>query len=139
MRRSGQYLEFLRAVPMFSACSQKELAALARSGTIADVADGSVLCREGRPGREFFVIIDGKATVTRGGRNLATLGSGDFFGELALLDNTQRDATVTATGPLSVFVMTASEFNAVLKSSPSVTRKLLVGMARRLHELDRRT
>ena len=138
MRRSNAYIEHLRAVPMFGACSQKELATLARSGTASDVAPGTELCREGAVGREFIVIIDGKAVVSRGGQEVATLGPGDFFGELSLLDHTPRDATVTASTPMTIFVMTPSEFAAVLETAPSVTRKLLVGMARRLHELDRR-
>jgi CRP-like cAMP-binding protein len=138
MRRSNAYLEHLRAVPMFAACSQKELATLGRSGTVSDVESGTELCREGAIGREFMVIVDGKAVVSRNGHEVATLGPGDFFGELSLLDNTPRDATVTASTPMTVFVMTPAEFGGVLTTAPSVTRKLLIGMARRLHELDRR-
>lgn len=138
MRRSSAYIDHLRAVPMFAACSQNELRILARSGTMAEVAEGTLLCREGETGREFVVVVDGKAIVTRAGREVAILGPGDFFGELSLLDKTARDATVAAATPMSLFVMTPAEFSTVLVSSPSVTRKLLVGMARRLHELDRR-
>lgn len=138
MRGRSRYVDHLRVVPMFSACSQKELAAIARSGTFSDVAEGTVLCQEGRLAREFFVIGEGKAAVSRGDREVAILGPGDYFGELALLDSSPRDATVTATTPMVVFVMTAPEFNGLLSTAPSMTRKLLTGMARRLHELDRR-
>ena len=138
MRGRNAYVDHLRAVPMFSACSQKELGAIARSGTFVDVAEGAALCREGELAREFFVIGEGKATVSRNGREVATLGPGDFFGELSLLDRTPRDATVTAASSMVVFVMTAPEFGGLLASAPTVTHKVLVGMARRLHELDRR-
>ena len=97
-----------------------------------DVPAGSVLCREGERGREFFVIIEGEAEVTRGGKHLATIGSGEFFGEIALLERVVRTATVMATTPLSFFVINDSAFDSVLATDPSIERKLLRTLARRL-------
>jgi CRP-like cAMP-binding protein len=122
---------------MFQACSQRELAAIDRAGSISDIADATVLCEEGARGDEFFVIVEGKAQVSRSGQALTTLGPGDFFGELALLDgNNRRDATVAAEGPLQVFVVGRREFTALLQSAPALMLNLLKGMARRLHEVD---
>jgi CRP-like cAMP-binding protein len=137
MRRRNDHLQQLARIPMFQACSQRELAAIDRAGSLAEIADGTTLCEEGTRGDEFFVIVDGAARVTRGGQPLTTLGPGDFFGELALLDsNDRRDATVVAVGPTQVFVVGRREFSALLESAPALTLKLLRGMARRLHEVD---
>lgn len=89
-----------------------------------------------RNGSEFYVIVDGKATLTRGGREVAVLGPGNYFGELALLDGQKRDATVTTSTPADVLVVGVREFVSLLEDVPQLTRKLLAGMARRLHELD---
>lgn len=139
MARKKDYLEHLARVPMFSACSKKELEQVARMSEELDVPDGEVLIKEGTPGRDFFVIVDGKATVNRKGKDVATLGPADFFGELALLDRAPRNATVTAAGPLRVFVLTQQSFHSLLATIPSLSNKVMVGMARRLHELDANT
>jgi CRP-like cAMP-binding protein len=133
MRRKNEYLA---RIPMFQACSQRELATIARAATVIDIDEGKRLTVEGAIGKEFFLILEGKAEVTRKGRHLATLGPGEFFGELALLDNARRDATVTAETPMELLVVNQREFNTLLESSPALTRKLLVGMARRLHDID---
>src|SRR5436309_8993396 len=86
----------LKQSPLFEGLSRKQLASLARLTDDLDVSPGMVLCKEGSRGREFFVIIEGEAAVTRGGRRVATVGPGDFFGEIALLAGVNRTATVTA-------------------------------------------
>src|SRR5437763_5533569 len=113
MARRDLRLQRLSEVPLFRACSQKELAAVARVADEIDVAPGRDVVREGQTGHEFFVIVDGKATVTRDGREVATLGPGDYFGELALLDRTynRRDATVSAAAPLNLLVIGPREFS----------------------------
>jgi CRP/FNR family cyclic AMP-dependent transcriptional regulator len=128
--------EYLAKIPMFQACSKRELATIARAATVIDVEEGKRLTVEGAIGKEFFLILEGKADVKRNGRSVASLGPGEFFGELALLDNSRRDATVTAKTPMEVLVVNQREFNSLLEQSPALTRKLLVGMARRLHDLD---
>ena len=136
MRKRDAYIDHLSKVPMFSACSKRELQALARQADAVQVPEGKELIREGSVGKEFFVIVGGKARVTRKGRELAKVGPGDFFGELALLDRSPRNATVTALTDLEVVVLAQREFNQALRDVPSMTKKLLVGMARRIHELD---
>ena len=136
MAKRDAYLEHLSKVPMFSALSKKDLTQIARRATDSVVEPGQTLTREGSPGYEFFVIVEGTADVTRNGRKIATLGPGDFFGELALLERVARNATVTATSRLEVLVVVSNEFRTLLEDAPGVTYRLLVGMARRLRELD---
>src|SRR5437764_13822843 len=100
-------VEALRRVPLFAGLSKKELGQLARASEDLEVLPGKVLCEQGRLGREFFVIVEGEADVTRDGRRLSTMKPGDFFGEIALLEHTPRTATVTANTPLRFFVLTS--------------------------------
>ena len=126
----------LANVPMFSACSKKDLDTLARLADEITVPEGKEIIREGDSGHEFYVVIEGKATVSRGGHEVGALGAGDYFGELALLDGQKRDATIVATAPTELLVIGVREFVTLLEDVPQLTRKLLGGMARRLHELD---
>ena len=132
------YVERLRAVPMFRACSIRELEQVARLADEIVVAAGEELVREGSRGAEFYVLAEGKAEVTRGSATLAMLGPGDFFGELSLLEPGPRNATVTMVSPGRVLVLAQRQFFTLLADQPAVTTKLLVGMARRLHEADAR-
>ena len=138
MARKKDYLEHLTRVPMFSACSKKDLEMIARHAEEVSFEAGQHLMNEGDVGREFFVLLSGAAEVFRRGKRLGTIGVGDFVGELALLDKAPRNATVTATTPVEALVLGQREFNGVLATVPALTHKLLVGMARRLHELDSR-
>jgi CRP/FNR family cyclic AMP-dependent transcriptional regulator len=110
----------LKDVPFFRTMSKKELAVVAQQTDEIDVPTGKVLAQEGDFGDEFFVIDDGTAEVTRGGARIAELGPGDFFGELALLEAERRNATVTATSPMRLIVMTRPSFRALDRSSPKV-------------------
>jgi CRP-like cAMP-binding protein len=121
----------LRDVPFFSAMSKKELAAVAQQTDEIEVPAGKVLAREGDFGDEFFVIDDGTAEVTRGGERIAELGPGDFFGELALLDAERRNATVTATSPMRLIVMTRPSFRALDRSSPKIHETVASAIAER--------
>jgi CRP/FNR family cyclic AMP-dependent transcriptional regulator len=125
----------LRRAPLFEGLSRKELVQLARISDDLEVPPGKVLCKEGDVGQEFFVIIDGKAEVTRKGKRVATRGGGEFFGEIALLEPTPRMATVTAKTPLRLFVLTRKDFRHLVEESPSVERKVLRALARRVVEL----
>jgi CRP/FNR family cyclic AMP-dependent transcriptional regulator len=125
----------LKGSPLFEGLSRQQLAQLARLTDDLDVPAGTVLCEEGKRGREFFVITDGEATVTRDGKPLATIGGGDFFGEIALLERVMRTATVTAATPLSFFVVSDQAFKAVLATDPNIERKVLRTLVRRLVSL----
>jgi CRP-like cAMP-binding protein len=136
MGRRDAYIDHLARVPLFSACSRDELRRLSRHTTDIPIAEGHVLVREGDRGLEFFVIVDGQAKITRRGRKVGELGPGDFFGELALLIDSQRNATITAITPMEAIVLSRREFEAALADAPRMTRKIMAGMAARLAELD---
>jgi CRP/FNR family transcriptional regulator, cyclic AMP receptor protein len=136
MSRRDAFLDHLAQVPLFSALSRKELALVARRAEDVKVDPGRVLVSEGSTGSEFFVIIEGTANVTRRGRKVASLGPGDAFGELALLDKAPRNATVTALTPMEVVVLGQREFGGLIDEVPGFARKLLAGMARRLRDQD---
>jgi CRP/FNR family cyclic AMP-dependent transcriptional regulator len=136
MRARSSYLDHLAQVPMFSACSKKDLQTIGRASDEVKVAQGKTLVTEGSPGHEFFLILEGSASVTRNGRKIATLGPGQYFGELALLDRGPRSATVTADTDLEVLVLGQREFAGVLDEVPGLARKLLAAMATRLREAD---
>ena len=133
-RRSA--LEELARVPLFSACSKKELQLISRRAEQVEVPAGKVLVREGAAGAEFFVILDGTAEVSRRGRKVATLGPGAFFGDLALLDRAPRNATITAKTPMQLTVLGQREFAAMIDDVPGFAHKLLSGLAHRLREYD---
>jgi CRP/FNR family cyclic AMP-dependent transcriptional regulator len=125
-------VERLKQAPLFEGLSKKELADLARLTDDLQLPAGRVLCKEGTVGREFFVIVDGEAEVTRKGKRVALRAGGDFFGEIALLTDTRRTATVTATTPLRCFVLTRRDFRRLLDESPGVERKVLTALGERL-------
>jgi len=127
-------VQALKGVPLFEGFSHKELVQLERVCEDVQVDPGKVLCKEGQIGHEFFVLVDGKVQVTRKGRGVATLSGGDFVGEIALITELPRTATVTAETPVRLFVLTRREFHAVLDRNPNVERKVLRALARRLAE-----
>lgn len=125
-------IELLKRVPLFAGCSKAELRELALTADEIDLRDGHVLTKEGRPGREFFVLVDGTARVTRKDRKIADLGAGDWFGEIALLTNAPRTATVTATSQVDVLVITDRSFKRVVETMPSIALKVLACVGERL-------
>ena len=125
-------IDLLKRVPLFAGCSKSELRELALTADEIDLRDGHVLTKEGRPGREFFVLIDGAARVTQKGRKIADLGAGDWFGEIALLTDAPRTATVTATSPVDVLVITDRSFRRVVETMPSIGLKVLASVGERL-------
>ena len=124
-------VEALKSSSLFEDLGRADLARLAKTTDDLAVEAGRVLCHEGEVAREFYVIIDGEVDVTKGTRVLATLGPGDFFGELALLDHATRTATVTAKTPLRFFVLTSNAFWPLIESNPKLAHKLLRAVARR--------
>jgi CRP-like cAMP-binding protein len=136
MARHDAFVDHLQPVPMFSACSKRDLQLVARRAEDVRVPAGKVLVNEGETGHEFFVILDGTARVTRRGKRVATLGPGSAFGELALLDKAPRNATVIAETPMELVVLGQREFAGIIDEVPGFSRKLLAGMASRLREAD---
>jgi CRP/FNR family transcriptional regulator, cyclic AMP receptor protein len=121
----------LKAVPFFSKLKKRELELVARQAEEVDVPAGKVLARQGDLGDEFFVIEAGEAEVTRDGERITALGPGDFFGEMALLEADRRNATVTATTPMTVIAMTRSSFRGIERSMPEVHAAVQEAIERR--------
>ena len=128
-------VEALKRAPLFEGLSKRELTQLARVSEDMEIPAGTTLTKEGEIGHEFFVIVDGETQVKRKGRSLGTRGAGDFIGEIALLEQVPRTATVTAKTPLRVFVLTSTDFHHLLEVAPKVERKVLRTLAKRVAEL----
>jgi CRP-like cAMP-binding protein len=132
------YQLYLSRVPMFASCTPEQLDRLAELGDAIAVPDGGAIVSEGDAGESFFVLTSGQVRIARGGREVATLDAGDYFGELALFDPAPRNATVTAIGQVSLVAMSREAFLRALDETPAVRDALLHGMAHRIHELDAR-
>ena len=132
MLHRNDKVELIRRVPLFSGCSKRELEQIAHLADEIDLREGKVLISEGERGREFFVLLEGEADVTKAGSHINTLRSGDFFGEIALVSDSLRTATVIASSPIRALVITDRSFKHLLKESPEIQRKVLVELAERL-------
>jgi len=139
MARSDASVDLLAQVPLFSACSKKELQTIAKRAQDVTVPAGTAVVREGEAGDAFYVIVSGQAEVVRSGQVVATIGAGSFFGDLALLDRAPRNATVTAITDMELVVLGQREFSTMLDESGGFARKLLVALAHRLREMDATT
>jgi CRP-like cAMP-binding protein len=125
-------IDALAHVPLFSRCSRGELAKIAQLADEVDLRAGKILMKEGERGREFFVLLSGTADVRSNTRLLPSLGPGDFFGEIALVTDHPRTATVTTTSPVRALVITDRAFKGLLKDSPQIQSKVLEAVATRL-------
>ena len=132
MLRRNEKVELIKRVPLFAHCSKRELREVAQLADEIDLREGKEMTRQGSRGREFFVLLEGTANVTKNGRRINTLGPGDFFGEIALVSDTPRTATVTATSPVRALVVTDRSFRRLLEDSPSIQSKVLTALAERL-------
>lgn len=126
----------LASVRLFSGCNKKELALISRASEEIRVPAGKVLCEQGKPGYEFYLILEGEAEVRRNNKLVATLGPGASFGELALLTRLPRNATVEAATDLNLLVLGQREFSGLLAEVPGMAHKMLAAMALRLSEAD---
>ena len=133
------FVEHLSQVPLFAALGKRELGLVARRAEEIRVPAGKVLCSEGEMGHQFFVIMEGRAKITRKGRKVAALGPGGFFGELSLLDKHPRNASVVAETDMDLVILGQREFAGLIDDVPGFARKLLVGLARRVREADARS
>ncbi|HUG64649.1 MAG TPA: cyclic nucleotide-binding domain-containing protein [Gaiellaceae bacterium] len=132
MLRTDAKTRLIAKVPLFQELSKRDLAKIASIADEIDFRTGKALIREGERGREFFILLDGEAEVGRRGKKLATRGAGDFFGEIALVSNVPRVATVTTTSPVRALVITDRDFRSLLRSSPPIALKVLEAVAQRI-------
>ena len=125
--------DLLKNVPLFAGCSKSELQKIASLADELDLGEGATLIREGERGREFIVIAQGTVRVTRNGKQLRELGAGDFIGEIALVADVPRTATVKATSPVRLLVVTDRALRGLLEQMPSLAKKVLQSLGERLH------
>jgi CRP-like cAMP-binding protein len=130
------YIEALRAVPIFASLSKKELGLLLREADHLRFPPRYRVVREDSPGDEFWLVLEGELSVQRGGRELAVLGQGDFFGDLDVIDPAPRDASVVTTTAAELLIVGRRRFWSLVDDVPAVSRKIMVGLARRLRERD---
>ena len=132
MLHRNRKVELLRRVPLFAGCSKKELEHVARIADEIDFKAGKTLITEGAPGREFFVLADGTAEISRKGKKIDSAGPGDFFGEMALLADQPRNATVTTTSAVDALVINARSFRGLVEANPLIALKVMRAVADRL-------
>ncbi len=131
------YLDHLRTVPLFAACTTKDLQKIAKAGDEITVPAGHTIVDQGDTGREAFVIMTGTATVRRNGKKVATLGPGNVIGELSLFDHGPRTATVTTDTECALFVLDQRHFAGIIEEVPTLAHKLLASLAAKVREFDR--
>lgn len=131
-------VDHLRNVPLFRDCTRKELEQIAMHSDVVDVPAGRVLMHQGKPGSDAFVVLSGSVGVRRNGRKVADLGAGAIVGELALLDQGPRTATVECTTACTLLVLTSGALLGSVAEIPGLSHKLFSALASRLRELDRR-
>ena len=129
---SNSKVDLIKGVPLFASASKQELAEIASIADEIDLPEGKVLIQQGDTGREFFVLVEGTAEVARGGKKVAAIGPGDFFGEIALIAKTPRNATITTTSPVRALVITDRAFRQLLDHSPQIQIGVLTALAERL-------
>jgi CRP/FNR family cyclic AMP-dependent transcriptional regulator len=132
MLRKNAKVELIKRVPLFAECSRKNLEEIAGIADEIDLREGKELTKEGRPGREFFVLIEGDADVKKGSRRINRMTSGDFFGEISLVTRRPRTATVVATSPVRALVITDRSFRTLLERQPEIQSKVMSALAARL-------
>ncbi len=131
-----QVINTLKAISLFADCDDKELADIAGLGTQLNIAAGTAVTREGAVGSELIIIVAGNARCIVDNVEVAQFGPGDFFGEMSLIDNNPRSATVIADSALEALVLDRREFKGLVDASPTIAWKMLVSMARRLRATD---
>lgn len=132
MLRKNAKIELLKRVPLFAQCSRAELAQIALLSTELNLPAGRTLMKEGEPGKEFIVLAEGRAEVRRKGRRIRELSDGDFLGEISLVAEIPRTATVTALTPLTVLLVTARDFRTLMREVPSLQPKVIYALAMRM-------
>ena len=130
--------EFLAKVPLFQSCTDEEIRAIAEIAQESDFEAGQLIITQGTPGQAFYMILSGRVEIIRDGRSLGAYGPGDFFGEMSLLDNAPRSATIRALDPTRCLMLSSWDFKSLIEKTPSIAVKLLEVLSRRLRVADER-
>jgi CRP-like cAMP-binding protein len=125
-------------VPLFQSCTDEEIRSIADIAQEGDFEAGQLIITQGTPGQAFYMILSGRVEIIRDGRSLGAYGPGDFFGEMSLLDNAPRSATIRALDPTRCMMLSSWDFKALIEKTPSIAVKLLEVLSRRLRVADER-
>ncbi len=128
--------EVLARVPLFSACTPDQIAQIAALVQPSAYAPDQIIVTQGSPGQAFYVIVSGRVEIVRDRKSLGALGAGDFFGEMSLLDQAPRSATIRALEPTECLMLSSWDFKSMLDRSPGIAGKLLEVLSRRLRFAD---
>jgi CRP-like cAMP-binding protein len=128
--------DLLRRVPLFADCAKVDLTKIERLVEDMELPAGHVLTRQGRPGDEFFVIVDGKVRVDRDGMRIDTLGPGDYLGEISLVDHRPRTATAVCETACRVLVLGHREFHTLMADEPRIAEAVMRSLAERLRKFE---
>jgi CRP-like cAMP-binding protein len=131
--------DLIRGIPLFAETDEKFLDRLAKEFNPRTYAPGELMAEEGEPGRTFFVIESGEAAVLVHGNEVRRLGPGDSFGEIALIDRSDRSATVRAETEVRGYQMPVFSFRPIVEGHPEMTWALLEALARRVRDAETRT
>ena len=133
---TDEKLELLRRIPLFGGCDHRHVQRIGQLAEEVDVPAGKVLIRQGEIGGDLMILASGSVAVERDGARIGTLGPGDYFGEIALIDGGARTATVTTEAPSRLVVVGHREFHALMDEMPAVAAQILATLARRVRTLD---
>jgi len=133
---ADDFAKHLATVPLFARCSSGDLAKIARLTDEIDVETGRQLVVEGDVGHEAFVVVEGSATISQGGFDVADVGPGAVFGEMALIERVPRNATVTATSPMRLLVIGQREFSGLIDEARDFRNSIMVALADRVRQKD---
>lgn len=137
LKRKSDQLSALRSVPLFSSMSDRDLKGVLDGCREELYSDGQAIVREGTPGGPFFLIIEGQAKMLIGGKTRKTLGPGDHFGEIALIDKGPRTATIVASGNVKALAIASWDFLALCEQDFKIAHKVMIGMASAIRALDK--
>lgn len=129
-------LDLLRRVPLFAGCGKDSLGQIGQLADEVDVPDGYVLMKQGDRAREFFLIVDGRVRIEQDGKQIASLGPGEFLGEIGLIDEGERTASAVTEGPAKLLVITHQGFDSLLDLSPAIHLEVMKALAARVRRLD---
>ncbi len=129
---------FLSRVPIFANCTAEEIAAIAQVAQESQFLPGQIIVTQGTPGQAFYLVLAGRVEILRDGTSLGAFGPGDFFGEMSLLDQAPRSATIRALELTQCLMLSSWDFKALLEKHPSIAIKLLEVLSRRLRVADER-
>ena len=136
LKKKSDQLAALRAVSLFSSMSDRDLKAVLGGCREELYSDGQAIVREGTPGGPFFLIVEGHAKLTVGGKSRRVLGPGDYFGEMALIDKGPRAATITADGNVKALAIASWDFLALCEQDFKIAHKVMTGLTRVIRTLD---